>query len=165
MSLSDTLYKEVYIIGVDTTVTPSGELTVCSSYEQLLDHLKTKNVSICSDLRVIHGVLTPAKSIPKNIENQQVFIIVINQEDSSHGAILDSESDNNCEELAYEVRSILEDNRITNFFFGIDQTFILYGYELNIVMSVDEDDIDCDVIDICNKVADIAKKLDKIGEN
>ncbi len=165
-TLFDMLYEEVYIVGVDTTITPSGELVVCSSYEQLLDHLKTKNISICSDLRVIHGVLTSAKSIPKNLENQQAFIVIIDQENYSHGVILDSESDDNHEELAYEVRSMLKGNKIANFFFEMEQIFILYGYELNIVMSVDEDDIDVgDVLNVCKNMASVAKKLDKLGEN
>lgn len=164
--LSDMLYKEVYIVGVDTTVTPSGELIVCDSYERLLNHLKTKNISICSDLRVIHGVLTSAKSIPKNLKNQQAFIIIVDQENYWHGVMLDSESDDDCEALAYEVKSTLKGNKVANFFFEIDQIFILYGYELNIVMSVDEDDIDeGDTINTCQEIADIAKKLDKLGEN
>lgn len=166
LQLSDMLYEETYIIGVDNTVTPSGELVMCDSYEQLLDHLKTKNVSICHDLRVIHGVLTSAKSIPKDLKNRQAFIIVVDSENPSHGVILDSESDDNYEALSYEIRTLLKGNAVENFCFGIDQIFILYGYELSIVMSVDEDDVDDgDTIKECQKVADIAKKLDKLGED
>lgn len=165
LTLSSMLYEEVYIVGVDSTITPAGEVVVCGSYEQLLDHLKTKNTSICYDLRVIHGVLTSAKSIPKKLYSRQAFIIVVNQENNSHGTILDSDSDDSFEELAYEVRSLLKGNKVTSFFFGMDQIFILYGYELNIVMSVDEDDIDDITINTCQEIADVAKILDKIGEN
>ena len=165
-ALSNLLYEEVYIVGVDTTTTPSGELTICGSYEQLITHLKTKNISICSDLRVVHGVLTSAKSIPKELKNQQAFVIVIDQENHSHGVILDSESDN-YRELSYEIRSLLQGNEIADFFFfEMDQIFILYGYELSVVMSVDEDDIDAgSVIDKCKEIAEVAEKLDKLGEN
>jgi hypothetical protein len=163
--LSDLLYEEVYVVGVDTTTTPSGELTVCSSYEQLITHLKTKNISICSDLRTLHGVLTSAKSIPKELKNQQPFIIAVNQENYSHGIILDSESDN-YEELGYEIESLLKGNEVANFLFGMDQIFILYGYELTIVMSVDEDDInDDDTINKCKEIAEAAKKLDELGDD
>jgi len=165
-ALFNMLYEEVYIVGVDTAVTPSGELVVCSSYEQLLSHLKTKNISICSDLRVIHGVLTSAKSIPRDLRNQQAFIVVMDQENHSHGVILDSESDDDYKELAYEVRSLLKGNESANFLYDIDQMFILYGYELSIVMSVDEDDIETDdTIETCKSIADIAEKLDKLGED
>jgi len=166
LALFDMLYEEIYIVGVDTAITPSGELVVCASYEQLLNHLKTKNISICSDLRVIHGVLTSAKSIPKDLKNQQAFIVIINQENYSHGVILDSESDDDCKELAYEIRSSLKGNESANFLYDIDQIFILYGYELSIVMSVDEDDIETgDTIETCKSIADVAEKLDKLGEN
>ncbi|TET61132.1 MAG: hypothetical protein E3J47_05860 [Candidatus Stahlbacteria bacterium] len=165
-ALFNMLYEEVYIVGVDTAVTPSGELVVCSSYEQLLSHLRTKNISICSDLRVIHGVLTSAKSIPRDLRNQQAFIVVMDQENHSHGVILDSESDDDYKELAYEVRSLLKGNESANFLYDIDQMFILYGYELSIVMSVDEDDIETDdTIETCKSIADIAEKLDKLGED
>jgi len=164
-ALSNLLYEEVYIVGVDTTTTPSGELTVCGSYERLITHLKTKNISICSDLRVIHGVLTSAKSVPKELKNQQAFIIAIDQENHSHGVILDSESDN-YKELSYEISSLLQGNKVTSFFLEIDQIFILYGYELSVVMSIDEDDIDTGlVIDACKEIAEVAEKLDKLGED
>lgn len=164
--LFDMLYEEVYIAGVDTAITPSGELVVCSSYEQLLSYLKTKNISICSDLRVIHGILTSAISIPRDLKNQQVFIVVIDQENHSHGVMLDSESDDDYKKLAYEIRSLLKGNESVKFLYGIDQIFILYGYELSIVMSVDEDDIETgDTIETCKSIADVAEKLDKLGEN
>ena len=165
-ALFEMLYEEVFIVGVDNTVTPSGELVICGSYEQLLNYLKTKNISICSDLRVVHGVLTSAKSIPKNLKNIQPFIIIIDQENYSHGVILDSESDNDYKALSYEIRSTLKGNKVANFFFEMDQIFILYGYELSVVMSVDEDDVDEGVtIDTCREVADVAKKLNKLGED
>jgi len=163
--LADSLYEEVYIVGVDTTITPSGELTVCGSYEQLITHLKTKNISICSDLRVIHGVLTSAKTIPKELKNQQPFIVIISQENHSRGTIYDSESDN-YEELAYEISSLLKRNDMVNFLFEMDHIFVVYGYELSIVMSVDEDDIDAgDTIEKCKEIADVAERLDKTGDN
>ena len=62
------LYDEIYVVGTDSAVSATGELTVCESLEELLQHLKTKNVSINSDLRILHGVLTSAKAIPKDLK-------------------------------------------------------------------------------------------------
>ena len=38
------LYEEVYVVGVDHTVTPLGELEIFDQYERLLSHLRTKNI-------------------------------------------------------------------------------------------------------------------------
>jgi hypothetical protein len=48
----------------------------------------------------------------------------------------------------------------------IDDVFILYGHELNVCLSVDEEDIDEDIIETCLKVAKAAEEqLRKAGES
>lgn len=155
------LYEEVYIVGVDHTVTPLGELEIFDQYERLLSHLRTKNISICSDTRVIHGMLTSAKSIPKDLCGKQAFILLFDPNSGSQGILFDSGSDNNCQELATEIQKLLVSEEAASFFFEIDDVYILYGYELNVVMSVDEDDLDEEIISTCKKIADEAAKLEE----
>lgn len=97
------LYDEVYVVGADSAVSAGGELTVCGSFESLLEYLKTKSVSINADLRVIHGVLTSARSIPSDFKNRQAFILLKDPESSDHGILLDSDAENSCSELASEI--------------------------------------------------------------
>ena len=152
------LYNEVYVIGTDSTVSAGGELTICSSFEDLLAHLKTKNISINSDLRVLHGVLTSARSIPKDFKDKQPFLLVKDPEKEDHGVLLDADADS-CEELADGIEMALSSEVIASFFVEIEHVYILYGYELSLAMSVDEDDLDEDTITSCLEVAEAARKL------
>jgi hypothetical protein len=161
MLLEQTLYKEVYVVGVDNTTSPSGELRVYNSFEKLLTHLRAKNICVCSDLRVVHGVLTSAKSIPKDRKGRSAFILLEDPETSEHGILLDSDSDD-CAELASEIEAVLTSPEAASFFFTIDHVYILYGYELNIGLSIDEDDLNEDFITDCMQIAEDAKK--QLGE-
>jgi len=156
--MDEHLYKEVYIVGTDSAVSAGGELTVCSSFETLLSHLKTKNISINSDLRVLHGVLTSARSIPKDFKNRQPFLLLKDPDTADHGVLLDADADD-CDELAACIEHTLGSEEIASFFFEIEHVYILYGYELSLAMSIDEDDLDEDTITSCIEVAEAAKKL------
>ena len=153
------LYTEVYVVGADHTVAAGGELTVCGSFETLLDYLKTKNVSINSDLRVLHGVLTSAKTIPADFKNRQPFVLLQDPDSEDHGVLLDPDTENDCKELALEIEMMLESEEIASFFFEIDNVYILYGYELSLTLSVDEDDLDEEIISDCIEIAAAARKL------
>jgi hypothetical protein len=156
--MDEYLYKEVYVVGTDNMVSASGELVVCSSFEKLLDHLKTKNISINSDLRVIHGVLTSARSIPKDFKNKQPFIMLKDPDKENYGVLLDADGDS-CDELGEEIEMTLASEDTAAFFFEIEHVYILYGYEMSLVMSVDEDDLDEDAIECCMEIGDAARKL------
>lgn len=156
--MDEHLYKEVYVVGTDHAVSAGGELAVCSSFETLLNHLKTKNISINSDLRVLHGVLTSARSIPKDFKDRQPFLLLRDPDSSDHGVLLDADADN-CDELAAEIVHVLGSEEMASFFIEIEHVYILYGYELSLTMSVDEDDLDEDTIASCIEVAEAARKL------
>ena len=153
------LYEEVYVVGADSIVSSGGELTVHGSFESLLEYLKTKNVSVNSDLRVLHGTLTSAKSIPGDLKNRQPFILLKDPDKENHGVLLDPDTENNCNDLALEIARILMHEEIASFFFEIDHVYILYGYELSLALSVDEDDIDEEIIADCLEIAKDAKDL------
>jgi len=159
------LYTEVYVVGPDSVVSDGGELTICSSFEDLLNYLKTKNVSINSDLRVLHGVLTSAKSIPKTFKNKQPFILLKDPEANDHGVMLDPDVDNDCNELATEIERMLGSEEAASFFFEIDDVYILYGYELSLTLSIDEDDLDEDIIKDCLEVSQAARKLNEDNQH
>lgn len=165
MQLDDHLYKEVFVVGVDNITSTSGELTVCKSFEKMIEHLGTKSVGVNSDLRALHGVLTSAKAIPKDMCGRQAFILLTDPENSGFGILIDSDSDNDCSELAAEVEKLLSAEEMSESFAEIDNVYILYGYEVNIILSVDEDEVDVELIDSCMDVSDRAKELSKAEEN
>jgi len=158
--MEDYLYKEVYVVGVDVTTSISGELKICDSFEDLLKHLKTKNASVTSDLRVIHGVLTAAKTIPKELHGRQAFVLLKDPDEDDHGLLLDSEAEDYIE-LGEEIKEQLDTGEAASFFFEIEDVFIVYGYEMTLTLSVDEDDVDDDIIEVCMSISNEAKKLNR----
>jgi hypothetical protein len=159
------LYDEIFLVGTDSTVTTTGELTVCESFEELLVYLRTKNISVNSDLRILHGVLTSAKTIPKDLMGRQPFIILKDPDSKDHGILLDSSADDNYTELATEIEEALESEEVASFFFEIDDVYVLYGYELSLALAVDEDDIDEAIISDCLEIGESARKLSIEGDD
>jgi len=158
------LYNEVYVVGVDNTASTYGDLTVCDSFEDLINHLKTKNTNIHFDLRVLHGVLTSAESIPKELMGRQAFLLFKTPEDQG-GIMIDSDVDDDHRELANEIEECLRNEELASFFFGIEDVYILYGYELTLTLSVDEDDLDEELIADCLQVGKAARQLKEDDKN
>jgi len=164
MSLSKHLFKEVYLVGVDHTVCDSGELAAFDSLADLLEHLRYKSPSIASDIRVVHGVLTSARSIPGDLGGRTVFLVVCDSDVPKHGVLLDSDAETPSD-LAKEIELVMENPEVIEII-NIDDIFILYGYEINTCLAVDEDDFDEDMIKECLAVAKAAQdQLKKSGEN
>lgn len=153
------LYKEVYVVGTDSTVSDGGTLMVCGSLEDLMEYLRTKSIGIDYDLRVVHGVLTSAKSIPKDLKDRQAFILLVDKSADDYGIMLDSDTENNFNELGEEIEKVLVSEEIATFFYEIDNVYILYGYEMSLCLTVDEDEIDENIIEDCLVIAEQAKKL------
>ena len=162
-SLERYKFKEAFVAGTDHTVITSGDLIAFESLETLLEHLKTKNPSVSgNEVRVLHGVVTPARSIPADFDGQTIFILVEGYYEE--GIVFDSSAETP-EELADEIEKVMNDPEIAVELTDIDDIYILYGQELNTCLSVDEDDIDDEMIDACKKVAKAAEKqLEKSGE-
>ena len=159
------LYREVFIVGVDNTVVSEGELEVCESFEDLLIYLRRKNAVIDNDIRVIHGVITPATAIPKDLKNKNIFILIIDPTDKRKAIIRDADSEDDFSEVAEEIESMLSSEEIAGFIFEIEDMYIIYGHELTLTLSVDEDDLDDEIIASCLEIAEAAKDLIKVKDD
>jgi hypothetical protein len=165
MQIDRFLYQEVFVVGVDHVTSIAGELKICESFEDMVEYLRSKTVGISLDLRVLHGVLTSAKAIPNDFCGRQAYILLTDPEGDGYGSFLDSTADDSCEELAEEIEKLLSSEEIAVSFLEIDDVYVLYGYELNIILSVDEDEIDEELIAQCLKAGEKAKELDKSRED
>lgn len=165
MPLEQHTFEEIYVVGVDHTVSQSGELVPFDSLEELLEHLKMKNPSVATDVRVLHGLLTPARAIPANLDGRSAFILLADPDKHEAGIMLDSDADT-CTELAEEIEKIMSSSEISTEIIDIDDVFILYGYEISICLSINEDDIDDDAIKDCVKIAKaVERQLEEAEED
>lgn len=161
MSLFDnSLFKEVFITGPDYARSSSGTLSVFDTLEDLVEYLRGKMISISSGVRVLHGYLTPAAVIPKNLRKCVPFIIVEDPTFEGQGMIHDSDGED-YEDVAMEIESVLDREEVASSFADISHIFILYGYELSVVMTVDEEELSENRIKLSAEVSEDAKKLYK----
>jgi hypothetical protein len=162
MSKLNTYYgDEVYVLCADEDQETSGPLRVFDRLSQLQAHMTKLNVARANQLRVIHGILTPAEFLPSSLRGKTPYLVVQNVDDADKGMVFEATS-STVEDLAADIQSVLL-NAATYAIGaeGIDDLHILWGYEISICLSVDEDDIDEEALDGC--IA-ISAEVKEIGE-
>lgn len=157
--LQDLLYKETFILAEDVPTTGPGELFGFGTLEGLLDHLNGKSVQQASDLRILHGALAPGKNIPRAIKGQTPFIILASKK-MYRGIVVDSESED-WVSLADEIVELLikhnEDFRSQPY--DIEETYILFGYELSLTSHINEEDINGTMLSKCISLVESQKPI------
>lgn len=161
MSMKNMIGEEVFVVGIDNVIVNSGPLDIFSSYEEVIDHLNGLNPIVDSDTKIVHGVLTSAEILPDTFDDVKPFIIIKDPDDGEIGSIIEIEDDDKVEDLA---------DRITDLVAGvgnvevaclpeIDDIFVLYGYEIDVVLSITEDSMDEQQIETGKKVFDSIEEI------
>ena len=153
--------QEIFVIGPDTQLTNGGELRIFEDFNEVSDFLINKDAKLTTDLRALHGVLATAEVIPANLRGSTVFILIRNPESKDEGILLESSAD--CgQELADEIKAIMaEPDEFTNFEYEIDDVFLLFGYEMSIVLTLDEKDVNNKFLDLGDVIyKDIEQLID-----
>jgi hypothetical protein len=144
------LHKEIYLVAGDEDDDPRP-IFIAEDLPELKKYLASLLVANDFDIRVLHGVLVPARVLPSKLKGKTAFLVYITEqtEDVTKAAVVEGGDSAVilAEEVEFAVKGIPE--------VEIDNTFILYGYELQTYLTVMEDDHDDEAIDTC---LDIAKK-------
>ena len=164
LKLKDSCNKEVFLVYNDEQNDEgiSTELCVISSFMELVDHLKKLIPNIDYETKILHGILTNAFSLPKNLRGKTAFIIINDSRNPNNALILeaDTTSDKN---LVSTIMSILAgDILVFNIFPKIENMYILYGYEISTTLSLNEEDVDEEIIDTCQKIANDARTIESL---
>ena len=159
LEITSVIGQEVFIIGPDTQLTSGGELRVFDDFGDVSDFLLNKDAKLTTDIRALHGILATAEIIPSNLRGSTIFIIIINPESRDEGILLESSAD--CgQELADEIKTIIkEPDEFTNFEYEIDDVFLLFGYEMSLVLTLDEKDISNKLMETSDAVYTDIEKL------
>jgi hypothetical protein len=131
---------------------------VFDTLPELMEGLKNIDAEF-EDIRVVHGVITPAEALPSDIEDISAFVVVANPLDDQDGFLIDA--GDTTDHIEYAVTDVIDNGIAYTHDIDIDYIFVLYGYELSLVFTVDEDEVDDETIDSCKKVAEKAKKIFK----
>lgn len=172
MPLEDNCNKEIFLTyseeGNNNQHGVSVEIFVTTELMVLVEYLKRLTPSLDYDSVVLHGILTKASSIPKNLRGKKAFIILEDIYSVDQALVLEAgvQSD---KELAEKIDAIIDgdDKHLVplpwkNYAVDVDiaDVYILYGYEPSVILSLDEEELDEEIIDTCKKIAKDATTID-----
>ena len=152
------LYKEVFIISKDVNGYSDEDMFFFESLEAALDHLANLEIFADETPIIVHGVVTPATVIPAIAVNQRQKFIIKYDESTGSGTIteFDGETEN---DLVEEVECMI-DPEIKRYTVDEDEeVYIAYGYQIKVVLSIDENEMDEETIDYCRRIGKVAKRL------
>lgn len=157
-TLAHFLDEEVYLIGVEDDMLDGGPLRAFGSLEELVYYMKEEvNPTTDSELHVLHGILSSADTLPGDLKGKNAFVVIEDSEIEDAGLIM-SDSFENTKSLVNIIERTENKPLGVITLVNIDNIYVLYGYELKIVMTVDEDDVDEEIIDVCKEVAGEAEE-------
>lgn len=133
------------------------EFHVFDNVEELQEKMGELDVNDADEYRVIHGVLTHAAALPTDLKDRTAFVLVIDEADEENGYMV--EAGDTVEHVEDSVKDIIENGIGHLYDAEIEQVFVVYGYELTITLSINEDDLDEEVLDACHRVAEAADSV------
>lgn len=135
-----------------------SEIYVTEELMELVGHMCSLSPQLDPTTKILHGVLTKAHTIPENLRGKDAFIIMENVDNDKHALILDTEAVSS-KELAKEVNDAFLERAQYERELGIEKIYILYGYEITTVLSINDEEIDEEIIDVCKKIAKDANNI------
>lgn len=159
MKLKDLEKQEVFVV-CGNEEEDSGELFVTNNWDDLLTHMKTLSPALDSSARVLHGIIYSAEYLPNSFNKESVYVIFQNPDDEQQGFVSEADTDS-VGGVAADIASIVESETLNVFDaeLTIDNIFLLYGYQLQTCMSVDEDEIDEQILQSCEEIVEEADQI------
>lgn len=146
------LYTEVFIISFNI-----GGHQLIEIYTELYDvmeSLNPRNVDDSKNIKVIHGCLLPATTLPSNFNGVDGFIVV-NLLDTNYGLLIE-DAFHNSRDIAMIIQTIVDNKKI-----NIENTFILYGVEIALTLSISEDEVDEELIERSSAIVREIRQIEK----
>ena len=115
------------------------------------------------EVSIYYGACLPATVIPEDTMDRSIYLIILD-ENNIKGYITGVECEDS-EELAKCITKIINNEPVHNTKADIDHIFILYGEEIQLRLTVADEDIDESVVEDCKKIRHGAEELaDFVGE-
>lgn len=152
--------KEIFVVAEDEMNTV--EIVIydeVDGIDSVVEYLQTLSPIHDLNTKVYHGVLTPAEVLPSSSRGKKCFILVMDLETGLgqvplEGCVFESDCKEDISVLAEEIEHIVNDNEYVTFPIGIENLFVLYGYSVEVTLSVNDEEVDEEVIDTCKKIAE-----------
>lgn len=127
-----------------------GSVEICDQMVEVVDALLEYPAVDSLDYSVLHGFLTDASSLPASIpKGVKVFILIMDEACEAGGAF--EVETTNILSIAEEIRQLVvgatPDSGV-----DIEQIYVIYGYEIQTVLTIDESTTDDEVIASCKEL-------------
>jgi len=159
MRLEELKKKEAFIVCGDEDE-DSGEIFITDNWDDLTTYMKTLSPGVDSSARVFHGIIYPAEFLPTSFNKETVYLVYQNPDDEQEGFVSEADTES-VGGVAEDIASIIEGGglNVFNSELNIDDIYLLYGYQLQTCMSVDEDELDDQIIEACSEIVENADQL------
>ena len=144
-----------------------GGISCHDSAVDLMEELAELNTESCEqDTAALHGVLARAAAIPAEIPyGMDAYLIVLQ---GTSGTIIEIQEDDKAEGLVDAIGAFasgeLEDGDGEQLeAIDIDDMYVLYGYQLEVVLTIDEDKVDEEKIVQANRIFEEIEEM--VAEN
>jgi len=145
--------KEVYVV-VGSEDEELSDIGIFETWGGLIEQLKTLTPTSDPETRIFHGILTSGEVIPSSFRGKSAYVICFDPYEESRGCVAESGS-TGPDGLAEEIRNVMTlGGPISDMRICIDDIYILYGYQLDVCLSVNDEDIDEEIISTCREIAD-----------
>lgn len=152
-TLSKYVGKEVFLV-IGSEDEEIGDIGVFENWVDLVEQLKTLTPASDPETRVFHGILTLGEFIPSSFHGKSAFIVCIEPYEDSKGNIIESTGGSPAD-LAEEISGLMSLGGVrSGMRVDIDDIYILYGYQIEPCLSVNDDELDDEIIAVCNEIAD-----------
>ena len=155
------LNKDIYIISpksYDPDAILFGSLEITSYVVEVVDRLMDHTLVDAAEHIVINGVLCSPEALPTTIIAGVTPYILVMDEQQVLGGILELPAYIPPEGIAKSITELVNGDD-AHLGIPIEQLYIIYGYELEMKLTIDEDDADDEVLDRCREVADKTYEL------
>lgn len=162
--------EEVFVTCSVVEAAGHGELQIFPSFRGMLDlseHLSGIAADSGTDIRVLHGLLLPAVHLPASLRGVTPFLVVQSKTNDNMGFVIESCA-NTVENFAADLVGLLKNGASMGYEDAddIDDLYVLYGYELQVVLKVEEEELDDEIINRCLAIqGEVEEIAEEIGDN
>ncbi len=167
MKLKESVGKEIFLISEDEIA--ESEMVIYDNPQDVFTYLSTLMAETDFGTKIYHGMLMPAKVLPSVLHTKHCYILALHLTYIQgnlilKGCIFESDCEGKNDILAKEIEDLVNSEDKVDFKVDIDNIYVLYGYELQACLAIDEESIDDEVIDSCGKMVEEVRKIEENGE-
>ena len=157
--------KEVFLVVGSEDDEEANDINIFETWGDLVEHLKTLTPTADPETRIFHGVLATGEILPSSFHGKSAYVVCLDPYETSKGSIAESSSE--CPEgLAEEISEVMRlGGPLSDMKTDIDDIYVLYGYQLETCLSVNDEDLDDEVIATCKDIADELEIIKIMVEN